>query len=306
MAYKMNIDDPRLESSKGVLKILSRWINKIEKTQVNGKEIAEYARQHCERFTFTVKLVKKGEKVLEIGADPFFITYLLFLKGVDVIGISGPQTIWPAETTPKLRYKNTSIGPDNEFSLTHYFLNVEREPLPFADESFDVVLFTEVLEHLLHDPSFALKEINRVLKYGGRVVVSTPNLLWWGCIFSLLSPKKGYYPVADQYSGYGPYGRHNRLYAQWEVEELLKLHGFYISLSMIADFSGNRISRILYNLTSSVPIRYLRTRAGNTIFVVGTKVRKSQKPLYPEWLYRARYDAFLSRGYVMDMTESSS
>lgn len=45
--------------------------------------------------------------------------------------------------------------------------------LPFADESFDVVICTEVLEHL-HDPWMAMRECARVLKPGGRIFLTTP------------------------------------------------------------------------------------------------------------------------------------
>ncbi len=46
--------------------------------------------------------------------------------------------------------------------------------LPFADASFDVVLCCEVLEHVPLD-SVALRELTRILKKGGRLVVSVPR-----------------------------------------------------------------------------------------------------------------------------------
>lgn len=50
------------------------------------------------------------------------------------------------------------------------------KPLPFADGYFDYVLFLEVIEHL-YNPGFVMKEISRVLKEGGVLVLSTPNIL---------------------------------------------------------------------------------------------------------------------------------
>jgi len=47
--------------------------------------------------------------------------------------------------------------------------------LPFDDESFDVVLATEVMEHLADHPTF-VREAGRILKPGGRLVLSTPNI----------------------------------------------------------------------------------------------------------------------------------
>ena len=46
--------------------------------------------------------------------------------------------------------------------------------LPFADASFDTVLFSEVIEHL-DTPEKALSEIYRVLRPGGRVIIIFPN-----------------------------------------------------------------------------------------------------------------------------------
>ena len=49
------------------------------------------------------------------------------------------------------------------------------KPLPFQESSFDVILMTEVLEHL--DSHFlVLSEVSRVLRSGGFFVFSTPNL----------------------------------------------------------------------------------------------------------------------------------
>jgi 2-polyprenyl-3-methyl-5-hydroxy-6-metoxy-1,4-benzoquinol methylase len=51
------------------------------------------------------------------------------------------------------------------------------EALPFADASFDVVVSTEVVEHL-PQPVDGMRELVRVLRPGGRLVVTTPNRVW--------------------------------------------------------------------------------------------------------------------------------
>jgi methionine biosynthesis protein MetW len=50
--------------------------------------------------------------------------------------------------------------------------------LPFPDDSFDLAVCTEVLEHLF-EPQRALAEIRRVLRLGGRLIVTVPNLAHW-------------------------------------------------------------------------------------------------------------------------------
>jgi SAM-dependent methyltransferase len=50
-----------------------------------------------------------------------------------------------------------------------------EQPLPFADGVFDTVVCSEILEHLFR-PDLLLREIMRVLKPGGRVILTVPNL----------------------------------------------------------------------------------------------------------------------------------
>lgn len=49
--------------------------------------------------------------------------------------------------------------------------------LPFSDESFDVVVSSECIEHT-DEPLTAIREMVRVLKPGGYLFLSTPNWLW--------------------------------------------------------------------------------------------------------------------------------
>ncbi len=58
------------------------------------------------------------------------------------------------------------------------------EEIPFADAAFGVVLIKHIVEHLPH-PERAIAELARVLKPGGVLILSTPNL------DSLLKPLKG-------------------------------------------------------------------------------------------------------------------
>lgn len=59
--------------------------------------------------------------------------------------------------------------------------------MPYSDSSFDVVLFLDTLEHLsFEDQPKALQEIHRVLRPGGFLVVSVPNLAHLNSRFTLL------------------------------------------------------------------------------------------------------------------------
>lgn len=54
---------------------------------------------------------------------------------------------------------------------------IESMPLPFKDEEFDVVLCLETVEHI-SEPSIFIKELARIVKPQGQMILSTPNLLW--------------------------------------------------------------------------------------------------------------------------------
>lgn len=77
--------------------------------------------------------------------------------------------------------------------------------LPFEDEKFDNILCTEVLEHL-HSPEVAISEMRRVLKRGGKLILTTRF------IFPL-------HDVPNDYYRFTKYGlRH--LLREWEILEL--------------------------------------------------------------------------------------
>jgi len=54
--------------------------------------------------------------------------------------------------------------------------NLNTESLPFENSAFDLVTCTEVIEHLEHY-RYTLREMHRVLKPGGALVLTTPNIL---------------------------------------------------------------------------------------------------------------------------------
>lgn len=78
---------------------------------------------------------------------------------------------------PERRVVGIDTEPENlEICLRHKLPVQEGSlySLPFDDESFDTVLFSEVIEHL-DMPEKALSEIFRVLRPGGRVIIIFPN-----------------------------------------------------------------------------------------------------------------------------------
>ena len=94
-----------------------------------------------------------------------------------------------AHLTSAARGCRAIVGVDNDLSQLAIAARQVREtgtanalllarditaPFPFADASFDAVLFLDVIEHL-HPRVEVLREIRRVLKADGRLLVSAPN-----------------------------------------------------------------------------------------------------------------------------------
>lgn len=113
--------------------------------------------------------------------------------------------------------------------------------LPFGPDSADAVLFSEVVEHLV-DPDSALDEIRRVLRPGGHLMLSTPNLAAWYNRALLLA---GVQPVFSEVSLRGIHGRpgtevvgHLRLYTARALREFVAASGFEIVRLRGAPFHG--------------------------------------------------------------------
>ncbi|WP_306320747.1 MULTISPECIES: class I SAM-dependent methyltransferase [unclassified Streptomyces] len=113
--------------------------------------------------------------------------------------------------------------------------------LPFATASADAVLLSEVIEHLV-DPDAALDEIRRVLRPGGHLMLSTPNLAAWYNRALLLV---GVQPVFSEVSLRAIHGRpgtevvgHLRLYTPRALREFVAASGFDVVRLSGAPFHG--------------------------------------------------------------------
>lgn len=89
------------------------------------------------------------------------------------------------------------------------------EALPFPDTSFDLAVAIGVLEYA-DDLEAGLRELARVLRLGGRAIVSLPN--WWSV--SALVRRKALYPLARR-AGRRPPPQPRRLIRPSEFERLL-------------------------------------------------------------------------------------
>jgi len=112
-----------------------------------------------------IKLVKdevdiKGKKLLDVGCGDGVLSYLFSKEGAKVYGIDYSDI-----AIEFARQKTKNMGID--------FRQGSAYELPYEDNFFDIVVSSDVIEHL-EDVTEYLFEINRVVKMGGVVVISTP------------------------------------------------------------------------------------------------------------------------------------
>ena len=148
-----------------------------------------------------------------------------------------------------------------------------------------MVLFCEIIEHLLSDPVHTLTEIRRVLKSTGVMVLTTPNAARLENVCKMVAGVNIY----DAYSGYGPYGRHNREYTKHDLFLLLSANGFQIETLFTADVHDDfaNTSSVLPDLESLVASR--QPDLGQYIFCRSNLEAnaKSLAAVRPEWLFRS-------------------
>lgn len=103
-----------------------------------------------------------------------------------------------------------------QWTLPISFFDLENEYFPFEDNSFDVILAQEIFEHFSKPPILFINEVNRVLKKGGSIFLTTPNALCIDNIIKIVRGENIFWP----FSKYGINGRHNREYTITELQEI--------------------------------------------------------------------------------------
>lgn len=157
--------------------------------------------------------------------------------------------------------KDKPLGINKKFtSLTIFDINANN--LPYKDNSFDICISLEVIEHILEVDSF-LNEIYRVLSPGGRIILSTPNIAALkhrlGLLFGKALPfnfkfwKNGFYPLT-KYEGkpytsdgirYPEQLQHIRFFTHESMEFIFKQTGFskFKSFGISSWLNGRKASK---------------------------------------------------------------
>lgn len=184
---------------------------------------AQYAQNHAARLAFDLALVERfvatAEPLLEIGAIPPLLTAALARSGRRVVGVDiAPQRFARCIADLNLDIRQT---------------NIETDPLPAADGEFACVLLNEVFEHLRLNPPAVLAECLRVLRPGGLLMLSTPNMRSYRGVFALVRRGRSAFlqpHIYDEYAKLDSLGHmgHVREYTPRDVRELLRRVGFTV------------------------------------------------------------------------------
>jgi methionine biosynthesis protein MetW len=197
-------------------------------------------------------IIEKKDRILDVGCGEGKLT-LPYNKIYDIVGVD-----------INLR----SLVKAKWNGLYCLLCDIEKTYLPFQDESFDIVICSEVLEHVVHTDHL-LQEINRVLRMGGTFILSFPNINNLSSIFLQL-----FFDLPPMYSARYK-SPHRRDFTLRLIKMALKINGFQIfniTGTCIPPFK-NWLSRIL---SQAFP------RFSSKIIILSKKIAKPK--LLPETL----------------------
>jgi 2-polyprenyl-3-methyl-5-hydroxy-6-metoxy-1,4-benzoquinol methylase len=100
-----------------------------------------------------------GRRLLDVGCGVGTISLELQRRGFRVSGID---------------FSSVGVKKARAKGIEALLCDVDASGIPFEDHSFDVIWAGDVLEHLF-DPISMLEEVSRILKPGGKALISTPN-----------------------------------------------------------------------------------------------------------------------------------
>lgn len=187
-----------------------KWSGERLETFVHNDSTIE----HLHRYAIAIEFAQ-GKRVLDIACGEGYGSNLLAASADHVIGV---DIDLPTIKHASIKYKRDNLS----------FVQGAIEKIPFETESFDLVVSFETLEHTTQHIR-TIKELKRVLKPGGLLLISTPD-------------KKAYSDIP----GYNNPFHKKELY-QAEFEKLLSDHFSFHSLY----YQNLQVSSLIMNTHSS-------------------------------------------------------
>jgi SAM-dependent methyltransferase len=227
-----------------------------------------YGLENVGRYVHTLAWLEAGPgprgPLLDAGVYPGHLT--LAVAGLDHVEIAGVGRFVPPAFHRWMAARGIPIAD----------VDLEREPLPYADTSFGRVLATEILEHLAN-PALFLSECRRVLRPGGALYLTTPNVVdLRGRVRALggRSPQTHLFGIGHTFRMNE--WVHRREYAPGEVVCLLEAVGFEMrglhTWTPTRADGGRGAGAWIAPLLNRLP------NLGGTLFVVATRPEGADRP----------------------------
>jgi SAM-dependent methyltransferase len=205
-------------------KVIDRLYS-TENPDYRGRQISKESVRHYldhERFRFAEILsllpdpLPGGGRLLDVGTAYGFMPAVL-----------QQETAWKSEGLEMT--ENISVycafAQDREIPIHEGKLGAS--PLPFPDQSFSAILFSEVLEHLRISPQRVFRELYRLLKPKGFLIVTTPNFARLSNVLKMGVGKNPLEPFPDvDTENVTEYLTHIREYTMGELKSLVAQAGF--------------------------------------------------------------------------------
>lgn len=242
-----------------------------------------YVETHLTRLEKTLAITPPGgpeDRVLEMGA------YLQITPALKTqLGYGEVRGCYYGPLG-EINRRTVTSETGESFECKIDLFDAEKDRFPYEDEYFSTVLCCELLEHLVGDPMHMMAEINRILKPGGHLVLTTPNIAALRAIAGVL---QGFHPMLfpayiRPREGGAADARHNREYTAGEIRTLLENSGFEVTLLDTGPFRDEPKPELGW--VEHLLDRYMLSKEhrGDGIYAVGRKMTPV-KDRYPTWLY---------------------
>jgi len=146
--------------------------------------------------------VRPGERVLDLGCGAGRFLRVIAEAGAVTVGVEVAEAALARARRLAPEAELHRVAPDGD--------------LPFADGTFDLVWCSEVLEHVADTATF-LSELRRVLRAGGRALITTPA---HGRV------RRVALAAVSFESHFDPFGQHLRFYSRVSLARALAAHDF--------------------------------------------------------------------------------
>lgn len=173
---------------------------------------------HRRRMARTLQVLLEQEpdgRLLEIGTSGIIPDALADLRP--------DLSVTVTNFDPEMPAKHEYVSQTGE-AYPAFRVDLEHDKIPTKAGAFDWVLCCEVIEHMEIDPMFMLSEVNRVLKTGGGLLLTTPNVVSSRGVYKMLNGVEPHFFM--HYNKDRSYHRHNYEYSIHTLHSVLGAAGF--------------------------------------------------------------------------------